>query len=459
MAFILLNEFIGDKIIDATIPAVYSGLLVAGVFLYSVSIIALCVVACFIIGALVYWRFVYMPASKAHMKRKAKLRRLKQGHQSPGRGYPRGSVTAHRHNAPRPKGGVCSYLKRVLFILKHSVQHGITLLSYRQTRHAKARAIEREWGGMNRSTVLQGIVAKKTVIRPRSERIRQTDNPMSSPPSNWSDRYDRGIVLDFPASITKMGSSRNILERLKSPIKRSESIESYRESSKPSLPRNEECKRQLVPLITFEVEHALAKMKAQLSLLEHCETERDGVVHETQFETHERNLRIEFQKMLEYFYPHGVALSSEEKKEACELFDAWKISQNLLFRVELSRDGVDELRMIRFSLFEDWFTNEILSIIHNSVSDRLHDHSMRAAHKKKLTVITSFSPSQSWRVLQSQRSSVRARSPSPTYSYARSVSDYQMENSLRKARRPSGGELIRNFSPDFRPKGSPNDRK
>jgi hypothetical protein len=464
MAFILLNEFIGDKIIDAAIPALYSGILVAGVFLYSVSLIALLVVFCFIIGALLYWRFVYRPASKAHSRRKAKLRRLKNSHQSPGRGYPRGSVTALKQTASRPKGGVCNYLKRVLFIMKHSVQHGITLLSYRQTRNAKQRAIEREWGGMNRATGLQGTVGKRRIIRPRSERIRQTDNPMSSPPSNWSDRYDnRSRKLSFPASITKMGSSMNILEhlhseRLKSPMKRSESIESYRESSKPSLPRSEDCKRQLVPLITFEVSHALAKMKARLSELEHCETERDGVVHEGQFETHEQHLRIEFQTMLEYFYPHGVALSPEEKKEAGELFDAWKTSQNLHFRVELSQDGVTELRMIRFSLFEEWFTNEILTIIHHSVADRLHDHSIRAAQKKRLTVITSFSPSSSWRASQSNRNSLRARSPSPTYSYARSVSDYQLGSSLRKSRRSSGADQIRNFSPDFRRTGSPNDR-
>lgn len=451
MAFILLDEFVGDKIIDAAIPAVYSGVLVAGVFLYSVSLIALLVVFCFIIGALLYWRFVYLPASKAHLKRKAKLRRLKHSHQSPGRGYPRGSVTALRQTAARPKGGVWSYLKRVLFIMKHSVQHGITLLSYRQTRYAKARAIEREWGGMNRSTVLQGTISKKRIIRPRSERIRQTDNPMSSPPSNWSDRYDdRGRVLSFPASITRMGSTRNLLERLKSPINRSDTIESYRESSKPSLPRNEECKRQIVPLITFDVAHALAKMKARLSQLEHCETERDGVVHEGQFETHEQHLRLEFQNMLEYFYPHGVALSPDEKKEACEMFDAWKTSRNLLFRVELSQDGVTELRMIRFSLFEEWFQNEILTVIHNSIADRLHDHSIRAAQKKKLTVITSFSPSQSSRASQSNRNS-RARSPSPTYSYARSVSDYQLGTSQRKARRDSAeSDQIRNFSPDFR---------
>ena len=443
MAFILLNEVIGDAIIDATIPAVYSGMLIAGVYLYSWSLIALLVIVCAIIGAIVYWRLVYRPASKAHRRRKAKLRKLRHDQHSPGRGYPRGSVTALRDTRTRGKRGVASYLRRVLFITKHSVQHGITLLSYRKTRYAKQRALEQVWGGMNRSTVLQGTIAKR-VIRPRSERISVYDNPLSSPPSNWSDRYDdRARKLTFPESISKMGSTRNVLERHQSTINHSDSIESYRESSRPSLPRNEEPKRQLVPLISFDESHALAKMKARLGELEHCETERDGVLYEGQFETHERNLRHEFMKMLEYFYPHGVALSPDEKAEACELFDAWKISQNIHFRVELSQDGVTELRMIRFSLFEDWFLREILSIIHNSVSDRLHDHAMRTAQKKRLSVITSFSTPNS----SSYRS--RAKSSSTIYTYSHSVSEYQLSILARKGRRESLQD-IRNFSPNFR---------
>ena len=113
--------------------------------------------------------------------------------------------------------------------------------------------------------------------------------------------------------------------------------------------------------------------------------------------------------MLDIFYPDGVALSLAEKTEACDQFNDWKDSVNDHFTLKFDNATALEVRMIRFSIFEEWFNTEILSILQNNLPDRLLDSSLRhvpnmkkrlaqidvtllrpdsRAHMKSLTVIT-----------------------------------------------------------------------
>jgi hypothetical protein len=58
MTIILLNEVVGEAIIDAAIPAVYSAILTLGAFLYSISLAALLITFCLALAAANYWTFV-----------------------------------------------------------------------------------------------------------------------------------------------------------------------------------------------------------------------------------------------------------------------------------------------------------------------------------------------------------------------------------------------------------------
>ena len=155
MSCLLLNEFIGGAVIDAVIPAVYSALLVFGALLFSVSFIALIICIIVILISTNYWAFVYHPASLAHSRRKRKLKTIAAD----------GGWTSIKFNAASMKGNnsdkpryqpesITAYCWRVFYMVKCSLQYGITVLSYRGKREKKQFAAQSVWCGMNRPLLL-----------------------------------------------------------------------------------------------------------------------------------------------------------------------------------------------------------------------------------------------------------------------------------------------------------------
>jgi hypothetical protein len=380
MTIILLNETIGEAIIDATIPALYSALLTLGAFLYSISLAALLVTFCLALAAANYWRFVYHPASVAHSRRKDKLRRLQcEGHNASKFNRLRRSESM-RATTSKPS---ISYLKRLFNMMKHSVQHGVTLLSFRRTQRAKELAIIKKWCGMNRPAVSQGTVRTDEGL----------PTMMMSPGSvnrSISRSFSRSkSITRFPDNITTMlaaSTSSTFVEEKK----RRSSLEASMSTSgdENSNPNYSEFivttasqannRRAVTPYLLFTSKGAISHLRSRLS-----ETFGRGVAGS--MDVTESSLFDEFRLMLDIFYPDGVALSPAEKEEACDQFTDWKDSVNDHFILNFQGEtaGLVEVRVIPFSMFEEWFSRDILSILQNNLPDRLLDNTLKQVPNMK----------------------------------------------------------------------------
>jgi hypothetical protein len=388
MTIILLNEVVGEAIIDAAIPAVYSAILTLGAFLYSISLAALLITFCLALAAANYWTFVYHPASVAHSRRKDKLRRLQYEGHSTSKFNRLRSIRATKSSKPRT-----GYLRRLLNIIKRSIQHGITLLSVRRTRSAKRFAMTKKWCGMNRPSLSQGAI--------RSEE----GSPSQMSPDSVSRRFNKvKSAYHVPEKIINMlaaASSPKLVEEKQRRFSFEASLTGASEHVVMTASQMNH-RRAVAPSYIFTSKQAISLLRSRLS-------ETYGHSIAGHMDVTETSLIAEFRLMLDIFYPDGVALSLAEKTEACDQFNDWKDSVNDHFTLRFDDATALEVRMIRFSIFEEWFSREILSILKNNLPDRLLDCSLRhvpnmkkrlaridatllrpdsRAHMKSLTVIT-----------------------------------------------------------------------
>ena len=367
MTFILFNEFIGDAMVDAFLPAMYSSVFFLGAFLYTLSIAALLVTFCFLLAIANYWAFVYNPASQAHSKRKLKLKRLSRD------GPPVKKATRIRSTYPttniveRSKSffsPLASYFVRVFHIVKRSVQHGITLFSFRRIRHTKMLAAQRVWCGMNRPLALQGMVQVSKKTRTTSMRTRR------------GGLHRKSSTHLVPDCVTGMAASSSMrtqqLVKAQSGYRHfEESVDQADLSEDPVVTRTGgmfKARRILAPRILFQAKQVFNHLRFNLA---------DSVDrHDEALEVSEDLLSEEVRKVLDIFYPDGIAFTAAEKTEAYDLFESWKESVSEQFVLKLTKNSIDVERVIRFSLFEKWFTRDITSVIHNTMSDRLMESPM-----------------------------------------------------------------------------------
>jgi hypothetical protein len=371
---ILLHDVAGEAIIDAAIPAVYSAILALGAYLYSISLAALLITFCLALAAANYWRFVYHPASVAHSRRKDKLRRLQyEGHSTSKFNRLRfESIKAMKSSASTSKPST-SYLRRMLNIIKRSIQHGVTLLSVRRTRSAKWLAITKKWSCMNRPSLSQegspSQMSPDSVNR-RFYRAKSTDrvpeNIINMLAAASSPKPDEGVRRRLSSEVEHVVMTASKLNQL----------------------------RAVTPSFIFTSREAVSFLRSRLSeSSEHDVTDPMDVA--------ESSLIAEYGVMLDILYPDGVALSPAEKTEAFDQFNDWKDSVNDHFTLRFDHATALEVRMIRFSIFEEWFKKEVFSILHNNLPNRLLDSSLRhvpnmknrlaridAIHMKSLSVTT-----------------------------------------------------------------------
>lgn len=150
MSCLLLNETIGDAVIDAIIPCIYSAILYIGSALYNYSLFALLFPFCIVIGVLLYRAFVYLPAKEAHNRRKARLGRKTSAANNINRFQQRG----HKHSDSfheRKVHGYFGYYIRLLSMAKYGILTGIANLSFRTFKKHRAREISnsQQWCLMN----------------------------------------------------------------------------------------------------------------------------------------------------------------------------------------------------------------------------------------------------------------------------------------------------------------------
>ena len=435
MTCILLNEALGGAIVDSVIPAFYSAIFLLGTFLHSVSIIALIVTFVVLIIALNYWTFVYVPARQAHTRRKDKMKRLYHEYSAlmklkmlKRESVKRNNEVIKSTNYSRSMS-LSVYLHRVLNIIKRSIQHAITLLSFRRMRHMKSVAAKKVWCGMNRSSAFQGIVDADLRI--------EIATPVGSPRNKLLKFVRRQSSVSIPDGVTHMLSSLNELQiqNKSSPHKNvqrkvpslllsfSPTSNQYLNEVTDYIPENqndenndydvnhcdpvihrlaygeERKRRKLRPLIIFEANEVILALRSRLITFENrnssneysnsnssatsnnddnynsnSNSRRNSYDH---LDISETVLFTELKRILEIYYPDGVALSETEKAEACESYNTWKQSINEHFSIVLIKLKPVRVRIISFKAFEDWFQKDILNVIRNNLSDRLLDNSLR----------------------------------------------------------------------------------
>lgn len=434
MTCILLNEALGGAIVDSVIPAFYSAIFLLGTFLHSVSIIALIVTFIVLIIALNYWTFVYVPARQAHIRRKDKMKRLYHEYSAlmklkmlKRETVKKNTEVIKTTNYSRSMS-LSVYLHRVIHIIKRSIQHAITLLSFRRMRHMKSVAAKKVWCGMNRSSAFQGIVDADLRI--------EMATPVGSPRNKLLKFVRRQSTVSIPDGVTHMLSSLNELQIQnkssphKSPHKSvqrkvptlllsfSPTSNQYFNEVTDFIPENQnddnndydinQCdpvihrlaygeerkRRKLRPLIIFEATEVILALRSRLITFENRNSSNNNSNTNSATSNNDDNynskrnsydhldisetvLFTELKRILEIYYPDGVALSETEKAEACESYNTWKQSINEHFSIVLVKLKPVRVRIISFKAFEDWFQRDILNVIRNNLSDRLLDNSLR----------------------------------------------------------------------------------
>ena len=373
MILILMNEALGSAVIDAAIPAMYSSIFVLGAYLYSISLLVLLLTFCLVIAAVFYWTLVYRPARKAHFRRKEKMRRMRSGGHSPL--AVRGTKIQSAASSPtitRSKsasisasrsGSVSAYLRRVFNIMRHSLQHGITLLSLTGTRYSKEKdkekALQRVWQAMNRSA-------------PISSSSRNETETEDSPLKLVQSRRNSTLSPDYSAlaSIEKLKPSFRMKD-----VAFTDPYWSHFSSETVVVALNiaDEFPRRLTSQTVFEARDMFALMRSRL--LSRAESRDHDFVQGAVVS--ESVLYAEYRRALDVFHPDGIALSPTEIEEACELYDQWKVSVNEQFMVKIVGSAAVRERMIRLSLFEEWMSKGILVSLRNNLTDRLMDRTLQ----------------------------------------------------------------------------------
>ena len=391
MTLILVHATVGEAIIDAAIPAAYTALLTLGAFLYSKSLAALLITFCVALAAINYWGFVYRPASIAYSRRKDKLRRLLyEGHSTSkiNRLRRSESIRAMKSSTYTSSSkSSTSYLRRSLNVMKRSIQHGVTLMSYRRIRSAKKLAVEKKWCDMNRPA----LSVSPSVARGSSPAA--ISSARMSPPSRSRMSPDGVTTIRRFSTVSSMRSVPddiiNMLAAVSSPThdgterrRRGSIFASPRSAHSDSLLHSTSSeyvvtkistvgnRKAFHPYLLFTIKEAINHLQSRLSATcEPCSIERLYVT--------ESNLTDEFRLMLDTFYPDGVALSPTERAESLDQFTEWKESVKDDFTSRVDENTALEVRMIQFSKFEEWFSMNFTSILQHTSHDRLMNCSLR----------------------------------------------------------------------------------
>ena len=383
--------------IDAVIPAAYSAILLLGVTLYNISLLVLLLSFCITIGIICYIAFIYNPVLAAYSHRSPVPSQMDEGaiiFNNRTRRYQNITVKAARG----PEGSlqnICSYMRRVSNKMLYAAEYVVTKFSYQRLRTRVARQVvcERKWCHLNMPSISQGIISakggevtislkgsrKSVMVNSRNKRDMfnlnnkrynpplQIRNMMIASPKGKEFNCYQGSVFDDLTDAETLGRPHEFIIQVSKKIT---------ESSK-----------KLKPLILFDAKDALVRMRSQLLI----GSSGPWDIYDY-FDVSEFELSSAFQDIFDSFYPDGIAMSKEEKAEADELFSEWKTRQNIHFKLETVGKRVKKRRMISFHLFEEWFMGDLMSAIHNIVSERLMAHTFKFRPINRIKGVYETSP-------------------------------------------------------------------
>lgn len=364
MTVILMNEFVGDAILDAVIPGIYAAILVAGADLFEISVLALVLPFCVVVGVLCYLIFVYRPARNACNRRREKLKRV-MGHEPirKSKQFQQSSTSKYMQRSTFRVRTPSGYFRRVLVIIKHALQDGIAWLSCGEfrLRDPRKHQVQRDWCNLNMPARSQGIILEAPLAtmtrQPSLSRMLAdaSNQPMFLPPIKISDMMTtatqwKALYVKHQKGLTGTNVADCLDEANQLVVTR-------------PIPANDSI-RKIKPLISFDPNDILTRISTQLTLSNPNQRDNlDSVKIVLLFK--------EFEKMLEVFYPDGIALTTLEKIEACELFNNWK-EEHYLSRGLKGGDDAE----VSFQSFESWFHEDLLRTFQRNMQERLIGHTL-----------------------------------------------------------------------------------
>ena len=365
MICIMTNEQVGEAVIDAVIPSFFSSIQLVGVAMYNASHSGMIFLFCAAFGILYYVRFVVRSADTVFARRYEKLKRKMELDGIP---FRRANQARKARNS-----SLISYLQRLSNMLMHSLQDGLTIsLNHRiKIRIARHHEMVKKWGQMNLPSSSQGVF---------TSRHNGNISPRSSP------NRAVGSVYLPPLEIASMIKSIKTIGRHGGAVDSPKFGDTMGGNNEPVITKSYvkvKTTKLFTPLIHLDPDDLISCLRSRLLTM-------SGEIDEEFFEVTADDLHDEFKIALKIFCPDGVLMSEIEQTEACELFFIWKETQNYHFSVSYCNGSCRQIRMINFELFKNWFINELVTVLHNNLTDRLLDHTLRQAPsmRKRLSTIS-----------------------------------------------------------------------
>ena len=416
LSCIVLNEYIGEKLVNLVIGGMYSALLVAGADLYSMSLPTLLFPFCIIAGLIIYYHCIFLPARLAIIQRQEKLRKIR---------VQRETVTVSSHwrmkrqaadGTALPSNRPCGYLRRVMKMIKHAAQSGISACSDKGLRDRRISEVisQRAWCDMNRApggvSDTSSHVQSPPTLPPTFVQTNPLYNGHMRSSSSSSTRQMTRQPSSFlpPMPIQNMMTSINahralktaetaITHRTATVLRRQSALfgimDEESETAKDDqfvITRTDRfiasTRRPAAPIL-FEASDAILRMKTRLA--KSAPRDSEDALHVTV-----ADLDREFRAILDIFYPDGIMLSKVERDEAYESFTYWLDNKSPPEVLRWTESTAPVVPVVSFESFERWFIEDLLGTLHNIMTDRLLSSST-FAHKVKIRSAMSFARSAS----------------------------------------------------------------
>ena len=369
ITLLLIHDAIGEVIVNAIIPSMYSGLLIACAALYAVSLTALLVPLVIIVGVCLFVPFVYRPSFAAYERRNVYLKKAQVA----------GSYPVRINHVKSSTSGpwTCwndflKYVWRVSFIAIHSMQHSVVMLSTRaiDIRREKKLHTDKVWRDMNLKVVSEEVLVDDD---DKWRRYASDENFLATPARSEYSNFSFKNANTCPVKISNMVSSTGEIGTV-DPKEERLRLRAMRgltrvEGDKVIMRSGEYVHVQLHSYYVFTPKEAISIIRGRLS--------PDSVsVSEEYLEVIVPDLYREFQNIFKNFYPDGILMSETEIDEASENFTTWKNALKLRQATAIKDDVACSVEIIDFQVFQEWFEFELIDSIHSIAADRLLNHTL-----------------------------------------------------------------------------------
>jgi hypothetical protein len=364
---ILLNDKIGDALIDCALPSIFSGFFFVGSALLQQSLTTLLLPIFVLLAIVLYFLCVYRPARAAYTQREENMKILS----ARGMAYTRSSrITSRERKTNRKYSHLqnCDhYFRRVCSIITHSAQHAVTYFSsyHMAVSRSKAYTHKKQWRDMNSPHSFQGSIPAHAAM----ENVHLQSNTLH--------RHNQTVFLPPPEISNMMTSTTQWKRAYEEQMKNKKFAESLEDAGARVITRQQGANmnlRQMKTLIYFGEAEALDAMRAHLIT---ADSSSPCEVFNRHCEVPVQDLIDEFRDMLNLYFPDGIEMTGDEKEEVCQMLMEWKDKQNLRIAVEIICGTLFETQMLDFLLFEKWFLDTFATAMHQVRNERLLSHTLR----------------------------------------------------------------------------------